>query len=355
MVRHGGDHAEDAVVVKEKEMNLIDRYIAEVGRHLPEKDRADIEAEIRSMIEDMLEERGHGDKAVVETLEQLGDPKLLAAQYAPPRRYLVGPEWYEVYVKVLQRVLFTALPVYLAVMLVLALSRNPLDFGNAVGNAVRGAFDVGMQILFWVTLVFVFVERSGEKPEELRKPGSQSWTVAQLPELPGKRQIGIAEALMNIATLLFVMIWIALPLFQGDSASVPFLHPNLWNFWLPVFFLLTGLSLVHEVFQLKIGYWTPALTVTNVILGILSIVYIAALITTQEVINPAFLAMLDSSLETARLREVATWSVDISAAIIAGIYVWDILHSIRMARQLTQPNPEIPAVVQKRSQRRRMK
>ena len=38
-------------------MNLIDRYIAEVGRHLPEKDRSDIEAEIRSMMEDMLEER----------------------------------------------------------------------------------------------------------------------------------------------------------------------------------------------------------------------------------------------------------------------------------------------------------
>ena len=38
-------------------MSLINRYIAEVGRHLPEKDRSDIEAEIRSMIEDMLDER----------------------------------------------------------------------------------------------------------------------------------------------------------------------------------------------------------------------------------------------------------------------------------------------------------
>ncbi|MGZ9224021.1 MAG: hypothetical protein ACXW4M_00545 [Anaerolineales bacterium] len=39
-------------------MSLIDRYIAEVGRHLPEKDRSDIEAEIRSTLEDMIEERG---------------------------------------------------------------------------------------------------------------------------------------------------------------------------------------------------------------------------------------------------------------------------------------------------------
>jgi hypothetical protein len=143
--------------------------------------------------------------------------------------------------------------------------------------------------------------------------------------------------------------------FQGNSAPVPFLHPNLWNFWLPVFFVLTSLSLVHEVFQLKIGNWTPALTVTNVILGILSIVYIAALVLTQDVVNPAFLAMLDSSLETARLREVATWSINITAAIIAGIYVWDIVHSIRMARQLAEEKTEIAAPMQKLLERRRMK
>jgi len=35
-------------------MNLIDKYIAEVGKHLPRKQRADIEAEIRSTLEDML-------------------------------------------------------------------------------------------------------------------------------------------------------------------------------------------------------------------------------------------------------------------------------------------------------------
>src|SRR5688572_27123362 len=103
--------------MKEYEMSLIDRYVAAVGRHLPEKDRADIEAEIRSMIEDMLEERGHDiksadNKVMTETLEQLGDPQLLAAKYSPPKRYLIGPDWYEGYVKVLQRVLFTALPVF---------------------------------------------------------------------------------------------------------------------------------------------------------------------------------------------------------------------------------------------------
>jgi len=336
-------------------MNLIDRYIAEVGRHLPEKDRSDIEAEIRSTLEDMVEERRHrtttsaDDKIIAETLEQLGDPQLLASKYTPLKRYLIGPGWYDVYLKTLQRVLFTVLPIFAAVTFILTLTENPLDFINAVGEAVGSAFDVGLQILFWMTIVFVFLERSGEIPDESLRQKNRIWTVTQLPKFPRKRQISIAETVINIASILFVLIWIVLPFaiarFQGDPVPVPFLHPNLWNFWLPIFFVLMVLTLVHEVFQLKIGNWTPALTVTNVILGLSSIVFTVALVLTQEVINPAFLAMLDRN-GASELREVATWSINISAAVIAGIYVWDIVNSIRLARQLAKEKSHTVASMQ---------
>jgi hypothetical protein len=94
------------------------------------------------------------------------------------------------------------------------------------------------------------------------------------------------------------------------------------------------LTLIHEVFKLKIGNWTPALTITNVILGIASIVYIAALVTTQDVINPAFLTMLEQTEGFDRLRDSLRWGVQISAAITAGIYVWSMIDSIRKSRQL---------------------
>ena len=38
-------------------MNLLDTYISEIGRRLPRRNHKDIEAEIRSTIEDILEER----------------------------------------------------------------------------------------------------------------------------------------------------------------------------------------------------------------------------------------------------------------------------------------------------------
>ncbi len=329
-------------------MNLINRYIAEVGRHLPEKDRADIEAEIRSMIEDMLEERGASanstdEKVIASVLEELGDPKLLAAKYAPSKRYLIGPGWYEIYIQTLQRVLYIVLPIFAAVTIVLTLADNPLDFGPAVGKAIGGAFEVGLQIFFWITIVFIFLDRSEEVPDKAPNTGPKAWTVAQLPKTPLKRQISIGETLTNIVMELFLLIWIVLPPMQawlrGETDFVPFLHPNLWNFWMPIFFVLFVLTLIHEVFKLKIGNWTPALTVTNVILGTASIIYIVALVTTQQVINPAFVASLDSA-QASELQSITTWStwtVGITAAIFIGIIIWDMVNSIRLAKRLNEP------------------
>ena len=328
-------------------MNLVDRYIAEVGRHLPEKNRSDIKAEIRSMLEDMLEERGAransaDDKVIVETLEGLGDPKLLASKYAPPKRYLIGPGWYEVYLQTLQRVLYIVLPLFAAVTIVLTLAANPLDLATALGKAIGGAFEVGLQIFFWMTIVFIFLERSEEVPYKVEETGTKAWTVAQLPKTPHKRQISIGEALTDVVMELFLLLWIVLPpiqsWLQGELEFIPFFHPNLWNLWLPIFFVLLVLSLIHDVFKLKIGNWTPALTVTNVILCLASIVYVVALVTTQQVINPAFWGTLDSA-QLAEFRNVTTWStwtVNITAAIFIGILIWDMVNSIRMSRRLNE-------------------
>ena len=78
-------------------MNLLDKYIAEVGKYLPRNQRADIEAEIRSTLEDMLEERNQAgaskEAEVVAVLKEYGSPREVAASYTKPR-YLIGPLMY---------------------------------------------------------------------------------------------------------------------------------------------------------------------------------------------------------------------------------------------------------------------
>ena len=326
-------------------MSLIDRYVAEIGRHLPEKNREDIEAEIRSMLEDMVEEKGHqtgksvNDELIATVLEGLGDPKLLASKYAPSRHYLIGPDWYEAYVETLKRVLATALPVVAIVTIFIALAQNPIDFIDAASQAFGRVVDVAMGILFWVTVGFVIVERSDTKPNELGSAKTGAWTVDQLPQLPKKRQISIGDALASIVFVIGFTTWIVLPFLRSQQTeSVPFLNPDLWQIWLPVFFVLVVLTLIHEMFKLIIGNWTRPLMITNVILCLLSIGYIAALVTTQQIINPAFLATLSDDVvdELRDSARWARWTVNISAVITIGIYVWDMVNSVIMAKQLNR-------------------
>src|SRR5512138_2038150 len=112
MVCNGGDHATNVVLTKEIEMNLVDRYIAEVGKHLPRKNRADIEAEIRSTLEDMLDERmqasGAKDPAdeatVMALLKEYGSPREVAATYKT-HQYLIGPRLFPIFEMVVRIVL----------------------------------------------------------------------------------------------------------------------------------------------------------------------------------------------------------------------------------------------------------
>jgi hypothetical protein len=75
-------------------MNLIDRYVTEVGKHLPRKNRLDIEAELRSTLEDMLEDRSQqagrpADEALAtELLQEYGAPRKVAASYCSRSSYI---------------------------------------------------------------------------------------------------------------------------------------------------------------------------------------------------------------------------------------------------------------------------
>ena len=82
-------------------MELIDLYVAEVRKRLPLKGRDDIEAELRSTLEDMLEDRSQkagrpADEAMtLDLLKEYGPPDKVAATYNP-HPYLIGPRLYPV-------------------------------------------------------------------------------------------------------------------------------------------------------------------------------------------------------------------------------------------------------------------
>ena len=92
-------------------MKLINRYVTEVGKRLPlVKGRKDIENELRSTLEDMLEDRAQksdkpADEAMeVDLLKEYGSPQRVAETYNPTP-YLIGPRMFPMFIMILKIVI----------------------------------------------------------------------------------------------------------------------------------------------------------------------------------------------------------------------------------------------------------
>lgn len=75
-------------------MEWIERYIYAVTKRLPESQREDVASELRSLIEDMLDERKQSEAATAQEIEEvlmeLGHPSLLAQKYRGKDRVLIA-------------------------------------------------------------------------------------------------------------------------------------------------------------------------------------------------------------------------------------------------------------------------
>ena len=100
--------------------------------------------------------------------------------------------------------------------------------GTVIGQSIAAGIGTVVHLFFWVTIVFVILERSGADT-------GTSWDVDQLPE-PQTTGAGRADA---IASVIFgilgigVILWDQLRGFvRIDGESLPILHPQLWPWWL---------------------------------------------------------------------------------------------------------------------------
>ena len=101
-------------------MDLIERYVHEVGTHLPRKMRKDVVDELRSTLEDKLEHECVEDEGLVDMLRQFGPPAEMAASYVSGPRHLIGPAHFGSFLKTIKGCLW-GLGILLAYQLYLTL------------------------------------------------------------------------------------------------------------------------------------------------------------------------------------------------------------------------------------------
>jgi hypothetical protein len=155
-------------------MNLVERYIEAVKFWLPAHLKDDVAAEladdIRSEIEEAEREKGNRltDDEIAAILKTRGRPMIVASHYMP-KRTLIGPELYPIYILVLKIVALVSL-IPLAIMFVTTFDFGTYQFSvQSVGN-VWNQFIYSLVTAFAiVTLIFALIEHQGMNPAALDK------------------------------------------------------------------------------------------------------------------------------------------------------------------------------------------
>ena len=178
----------------EEEMELIERYLHEVGRHLPKKNREDILAEIRSDLEDRLEERAQGkasEEDVVALLKEYGSPQKVAASYAPEGQYLIGPALYPLWRMVTSIVLAAMIGAQLLAWgIALWAGNGDINVAELISGLVSGALSsIGSTLI-----VFMILQRAGVQPKLEDK-----WDPRDLPVIENDEEIKRGEVIFGIA------------------------------------------------------------------------------------------------------------------------------------------------------------
>jgi hypothetical protein len=273
-----------------------ERYLVAVLKSIPEGKRAEVERELTSSIADAIEERvGAGeDRLAAEraVLEGLGEPSQLASGYTGRPNYLLGPELFPLYREFLPRLVAIIVPLA-AVGLATARLLGGGNAADAVSAAISGAISVAIQLVFWTTVTFVFIERADAardaRAQMLAKAGR--WTVDRLPDpSPGRVTAGdtvgeVITSLITIGALLFLR-GISIP--DASGAQLPLLDPQNTNFLYPLLIgVLLANALIHVV-VFAIGRWTmPMFSM----FAIVEVAFAAPLVWAAlngTLINPAF-------------------------------------------------------------------
>lgn len=289
---------------------LIERYVYDVVRRLPEKQRQDIKDELITLIEDMLEERMGGGKSEKENVEsvlrELGSPATLADKYRGEKQYLIGGEYYDTYIQVLKIVLIcvaagllVAAGVSFCVHSLVPNMQvdgliNVMEEGIASIAAIPGAC---LQAFAVLTLVFAVMER-----KQVKLNDKVDWKLEELPTIPEKKAlISRTDSIVNIVFTVFGLIlftcvpnllgaWVASS--KGVVVAVPIFNMDVWNTTLIMLVIGLIANLVDKVVKLLMGRYCLTVLWTNIVTNLVNVIVAVKMLADPHVWNSHFWAQL---------------------------------------------------------------
>ncbi|WP_199880613.1 HAAS signaling domain-containing protein [Bacillus massiliglaciei] len=289
-------------------MVIIERYVYAVTQNLPQPQRDDIAKELRSLIEDMLEERVQEGRVteqhVEEVLLALGEPRILAEQYRGTKRYLIGPELFGPYILVLKMTVIAAIVVIgssFGFNLIVDPSSILDSFQSVLVDLVTGLpFAFG-----WTTFVFAMIQVFGKRSKKVDLKGTNSWKPSKLPAVPHpKGQIRRGEVITGIIFYIIGMMFFSFSseylgvwLYEGGKFSkvIPFFNEETYGYFLLFILLIFGMGIIKECLKLVYSRWTMKLALVTAIVNAISIIGVLFVVSEPAIWNPSFMNQLTES------------------------------------------------------------
>lgn len=256
-------------------MELIERYLHQVGKYLPRKNREDILAEIKSHLEDTLDERTGGsptDEDVIALLQETGSPQKMAASYAPQGQYVVGPALYPLWRMVTGIAIAAVLGAQLLAGGIAVWMDN--DASNVAGM-LAGMFNSVPMTVGWVVIVFMILQARGVNPKM-----DEDWNPRELPAIENTEEVKRSEKIAGIVFgSIFLAILTVLPEKIGvyNFQSGDFFANPVFLQYLPWIILSMGVNIGLDIYLLWRGRWNIATRAIQIGANILSIVVLTIL------------------------------------------------------------------------------
>jgi len=308
---------------------LTERYIRATISGLPAAAQEDVRAELTTLIMDATEARiDRGEEpasAERAALTELGDPAILTAEYADRPLHLIGPRYYLAWRRLL-RLLLWIVPACAVVGVTIGQSLVQAPLGTVIGQAIAVGIGAVVHVSFWVTVVFMILERTGTET-------GTAWDLDQLPA-QDSRTTSRSDAIASVAFAgvgIGAVLWDQLRgLIRIDGERLPLLNPELWPAWI---IALLGLLLLEAVLAVVVVLrrrWSPALATVNTALAVLFMSWALTLLGRSALVNEEFvdLALRSNGVDGETLRVIHV----IVVITIIGVSVWDIIDGWRKAR-----------------------
>jgi len=295
-------------------MNLLDRYISAVGSKIWGKNRKDIESELRSILLDALDEKTESREAteedVAELLRDFGHPSEVAGRYNLDKKYIIGPELYDLYMLII-KIVCIAVPIGLTIGILVDIMQSQQLIDNLFWEIfliVPKCFSALVSAVGLITIIFGLIEKTAVIKQEDLSLTNKDWDPRKLPE--AVREHDEVKRYSKIIGILWIVLVLIILNFFSDKIGVyygsgtgrgwsfvPIFSQGVLSKFVPLWSISLVMKLVLNMVLIKEGRWKKKTRIYNILILIADVIIFAMLISTPDFININTVFLKNPSLE----------------------------------------------------------